>query len=369
MTGVASDAVAGGRILPAVDATPPRAPTTRFEIPPGRDATAPPEARGLARDEVRLLVADGGDVRHLRFRELAEVLAPGDLVVVNTSATLPAALDATREGGRGVAVHVAGPAPDGAHLVELRSSDGGQRVDDGQAGELVRLRSGGALRLVAPADPPRRRLWLARFLIDGPVEEELARRGRPITYGYLHERPTLEAYQPAVARHPGSAEMASAGRPLTERIVTDLVVRGIAVAPVLLHTGVSSLEADEPPPPERYAVPEVTARLVRHTRRHGGRIVAVGTTVTRALETVARADGTVTAGAGWTDLVLGPERPARVVDGLVTGWHGPDASHLLLLEAVAGPDLVALAYAAALAGDYLWHEFGDSCLLLPPRGR
>jgi S-adenosylmethionine:tRNA ribosyltransferase-isomerase len=167
------------------------------------------------------------------------------------------------------------------------------------------------------------------------------------------------------AREPGSAEMPSAGRPFTARLVTDLASRGITVAPVVLHTGVSSLEATDPPLPERFRVPAATARLVAQTRRWGGRVVAVGTTVTRALETVARPDGTVVPGQGWTDLVLHRDRPARVVDGLITGWHAPGASHLLLLEAVAGPELVERAYREALRGSYRWHEFGDSCLLLP----
>ena len=159
--------------------------------------------------------------------------------------------------------------------------------------------------------------------------------------------------------------MPSAGRPFTAEIVTDLVTRGVGVAPVLLHTGVSSQEAGEAPLPERFAVPAATARLVNLTRASGGRVVAVGTTVTRALESAADPDGTVRARSGWTDLVLGPQRPARVVGGLVTGWHAPGASHLQLLQAVAGPGLVRRAYAAALRHRYLWHEFGDSCLLLP----
>ena len=147
--------------------------------------------------------------------------------------------------------------------------------------------------------------------------------------------------------------------------MTDLVARGVVVAPILLHTGVSSQENGEAPLPERFEVPPITARLADLTRRCGGRVVAVGTTVTRALEAATDLDGTVQARVGWTDLVLGPERPARVVGGLVTGWHAPGASHLQLLEAVAGPGLVARAYAAALRHRYLWHEFGDSCLLLP----
>jgi S-adenosylmethionine:tRNA ribosyltransferase-isomerase len=158
--------------------------------------------------------------------------------------------------------------------------------------------------------------------------------------------------------------MPSAGRPFTDRLVTRLVSAGIRIAPVTLHCGVSSLESHEPPPAERYAVPAATAELVNATRATGRRVVAVGTTVTRALESAAEPDGRVTARAGWTDLVLGPDRPARTVHGLVTGLHAPGASHLLLLEAVAGAAVVRRAYDAALERRYLWHEFGDMSLLL-----
>jgi S-adenosylmethionine:tRNA ribosyltransferase-isomerase len=205
----------------------------------------------------------------------------------------------------------------------------------------------------------------------------------------------LADYQTVFAREPGSAEMPSAGRPFTAQLVTDLITRGVAVAPIVLHTGVSSQEPGEPPQPERFRVPEATARLVNSTRQAGGRVIAVGTTVTRALESATDPDGTVhpdgtihpdgtvdpdstvnsgstvhpgstvRARHGWTDLVLGPQRPARVVTGLVTGWHAPGASHLALLAAVAGDALVERAYAEAVRRGYRWHEFGDSCLLLP----
>jgi S-adenosylmethionine:tRNA ribosyltransferase-isomerase len=134
----------------------------------------------------------------------------------------------------------------------------------------------------------------------------------------------------------------------------------VLLAPIVLHTGVSSPEVGEPPRAERYRVPDATARLVQHVKRSGGRVVAVGTTVTRALETTGGH-----AGSGWTDLVLSLDQPAQVVDGLVTGWHEPGASHVQLLEAVAGRELVAQAYEEAANRSYLWHEFGDSCLLLP----
>jgi S-adenosylmethionine:tRNA ribosyltransferase-isomerase len=195
----------------------------------------------------------------------------------------------------------------------------------------------------------------------------LAAHGRPVRYGYLTGDVTLDDLQTAYATHPGSAEMPSAGRGLTERVLARLLAAGVVVAPVVLHTGLSSAEAHEPPQPERFTVPEATARLVRGTRGAGRRVVAVGTTVVRALESAADAEGRVRPTAGWTGLVLGRSRPARVVDGLLTGLHDPQASHLDLLEAVAGPELVAAAYDAVTGRGpaYLWHELGDTMLLLP----
>jgi S-adenosylmethionine:tRNA ribosyltransferase-isomerase len=336
----------------------------RFVLPEALSAGEPPEARGVARDGVRLLVAEPGRLHHTRFRSLPGFLRPGDLVVVNRSATLPAAVDGVRADGSPVVVHFSTRHDDGTWTVELRRPDASGPILDGTPGEAVIGPAGSTVRLLATGTH-HRRLWRAEVAGTADVPALLARHGRPIGYGYLRGRWPIEDYQPVFAREPGSAEMASAGRPFTDRLVTDLVTSGVAVAPVTLHTGVSSLEAGESPQAEPYRVPAATARLVNATRQAGGRIVAVGTTVTRALESAARPDGTVLASAGWTELLLGPDRPARVVTGLITGWHAPDASHLLLLEAVAGPDLVRQAYDAALAAGYRWHEFGDSCLLLP----
>lgn len=344
---------------------------TMFTLPDDRSATEPPEARGLARDEVRLMVASPADISHARFRDLGRFLAPGDLLVVNTSATLAAAIDG-RRGGRRVVVHFSTALERaGVWVVELRAADASGPVRDAAAGETVELRGGARLTLDAPhggaGSANGIRLWRARVGVEAPVEEYLARYGRPITYRYLRGRWPLADYQTIFGREPGSAEMPSAARPFTHRIVTELVSRGVIVAPVLLHCGVSSLESDEPPEAERFWVPATTARLVNLTRVVGGRVVAVGTTVTRALESAAPSGGAVVESRGWTDLVLGPDRPASVVDGLITGWHGPDASHLKLLEAVAGPELVQNAYDAAVESGYLWHEFGDGCLVLPCR--
>ncbi|WP_328304181.1 S-adenosylmethionine:tRNA ribosyltransferase-isomerase [Actinomycetospora sp. NBC_00405] len=339
-------------------------PATSFRLPPGAEAHEPPEHRGLARDGVRLLVARPGVVEHRRFHELADVLDPGDLLVVNTSATLPAALDARHRDGRAMALHVATDLDDGDWVVEPRRPDGPER--DVAVGDRLTL-PGVVLTLVAPYpdEHARRRLWQARPWPAVGRAGYLATYGHPIAYGHLAGRFPLADHQTVYATEPGSAEMPSAGRPLSERLLVRVMARGVTVAPLVLHAGVSSQEKHEPPTAERYRVPPSTARLVNSARAAGARVVAVGTTVVRALETVAAPDGTVSPGHGWTDLVLGSHRPARTVDGLVSGLHEPEASHLALLEAVAGPALVGRAYDAAVAERYLWHEFGDSTLLLP----
>ena len=153
--------------------------------------------------------------------------------------------------------------------------------------------------------------------------------------------------------------MPSAGRPFTKRALTRLRERGIGVQRITLHTGVSSQERGERPYPERFSVSSHTADRVNAARR----VIAVGTTVVRALETVADERGRVHPGEGWTNLVITPERGIRAVDALLTGWHEPEASHLLMLEAFAGRELLEHSYAEAVASGYRWHEFGDLHLL------
>jgi S-adenosylmethionine:tRNA ribosyltransferase-isomerase len=228
--------------------------------------------------------------------------------------------------------------------------------------ERLALPAGATARILAPYAGVR--LWLARLDLPGPLELYLAEHGQPIRYGYVPRRWPLDAYQNVYAVEPGSAEMASAGRPFTAELITRLVAGGVLVAPITLHTGVSSQERHERPYPERYRVPEHTARLVNAVHGWGGRVIATGTTVVRALETVARPDGTVAAGEGWTNLVVTPERGLWTVDGLLTGFHEPEASHLDLLRAAAGDELLARSYEAALEHGYLWHEFGDSHLVV-----
>jgi S-adenosylmethionine:tRNA ribosyltransferase-isomerase len=347
------------------------APALEFELPEALEAVRPPEARGLERDEVRLLVATRGDlgIEHAAFRDLPDFFAAGDLLVINNSATLAAAIGARHEDGAELEVHFATAAPhlsDGWWVVELRSAGGVAPFERTRAGEHLALDGGAELEVVAPyAGGERPRLWVARFEGPEPAIDHLARCGRPIRYDYVPEAWPLDAYQTAFALAPGSAEMPSAGRPFTPRLITRLIAGGVLITQLTLHAGVSSPERDEAPFPERFVVPETTARLVNAVRRWGGRVIAVGTTVVRALETVAAPDGIVRAGDGWSRLVIAPERGLRAVDGLLTGWHEPRASHLQILEAVAGEELLARSYEAALERGYLWHEFGDSHLILP----
>lgn len=347
------------------------APRTQFQRPPGSDATEPPEARGLPRDAVKLLVAQPSGISHVRFADLGNYLRAGDLLVVNNSATLPAAVDA-RRGGRPITVHFSTARTADVWVVELRPAGTATgHLKDIRPGERIELPAGAALVIGASypvAGVDGARLWTARVVVegdDGRVAAYLALYGRPIRYAYVQRHWPLEHYQTVFARHPGSAEMPSAALPFSTTLVTALVAAGVVIAPVTLHAGVSSAEAGEPPAPEWFEVLPSTAHLVNLAHAAGGRVIAVGTTVARALESAAGTDGIVRPARGWTDLVLGPDHRARVVDGLITGWHEAGASHLFLLEAVAGAELVAAAYREAAEHGYLWHEFGDSALLLP----
>lgn len=362
--------LASERAPTAPDAAPPAPPERlAFRLPPELEAHEPPEARGLRRDGVRLMVARRGveAVEHTTFDRLPDVLDPGDLLVVNTSGTLPAALDGrSTPSGEPVVVHLSTRLDDQHWVVEPRRPVAHgitERWTGAPAGPEVTLAGGATLRLVEP-DAATGRLWAATLSTPGPTARWLTAHGRPIRYSYVEEPWPIEAYQTVYATEPGSAEMPSAGRPFSPTLVTRLVARGVAVAPLLLHTGVASLEVDELPYPERAVVPAATARLVRSTREAGGRVVAVGTTVVRALESAVDDDGVVRPFDDWTDLVVTPERGVRAVDGIITGWHEPEASHLLMLEAIAGRPLLERSYAAAVEHGYLWHEFGDSHLIL-----
>jgi S-adenosylmethionine:tRNA ribosyltransferase-isomerase len=359
-------------------------PPLAFELPESLAAHEPPEARGLARDAVRLMVSRVGvdAIAHARFRDFPDFLSRGDVLVVNASATINAALDAwrLRPGGEfadRIALHLSTPLHDGPWAIELRrlTDNGTAPLLDAVPGERIALAAGATARLIAPlafpvgdnVAPSRTRLWAAELTCPAGILEFAARYGRPIRYAYVRGDWPLDYYQTVFAAEPGSAEMPSAGRPFTREIVARLERKGVSVVPLVLHTGVASLELDEPPYPERYRVPSSTAAAVNAGRARGGRVVAVGTTVVRALETVASPGGRVRAGEGWTNLIITPERGIYAVDAMLTGLHEPRSSHLAMLEALVGREHLTRAYETALRCRYLWHEFGDVHLVIGRR--
>jgi S-adenosylmethionine:tRNA ribosyltransferase-isomerase len=343
-----------------------------FTLAPELEATEPPEARGDSRDDVRLMVSSRStpEIIHTQFSEIGAALRAGDALVINTSGVLNAALKATRADGHEIELHLSTRLPGGFWTVEPRLPQpaGSAPLSDDFAGETLALPAGATAPLYAPypagiATPPR--LWLGAIRAPLPLHDYLARHGFPIRYGYVPQFWPNSYYQTVYATEMGSAEMPSAGRAFTRTLMAQLVARGVLFAPLILHTGVSSLEAHEPPYEEYYRVSSATARLINTARAAGGRIIAIGTTAVRTLETVADERGEVHPGEGWTGVVVTPERGIRAVDGLLTGLHEPRSSHLAMLEALVGREHLTRTYAEAIERRYLWHEFGDLHLLLP----
>ncbi|HET9341860.1 MAG TPA: S-adenosylmethionine:tRNA ribosyltransferase-isomerase [Candidatus Eremiobacteraceae bacterium] len=333
-----------------------------FVVPPELEAREPAEIRGCGRDDVRLLVTRGehGVATHAEFDDLPKFFERGDLLVINVSATVPSALNARTRGAtqdEAFTLSISTRLASGRCVVEPRRHES-------RPGEIVELPGGASAILHAPYRTSRR-LWEATLVGTGDIIEYLFAHGRPISYQHMRREWPIEAYQTVYAAEAGSAEMPSAGRPFTHEFLSRLASEGVGVAPVVLHSGVSSPERDEPPYDEQFKVSEETAARVRMTHARGGRVIAVGTTVVRALESASTGPSRVEAASGWTDLIVSPESPLRVVDGIITGLHEPRSTHLAMLEALAGAEHVDAAYRAALEGSYLWHEFGDSHLILP----
>jgi S-adenosylmethionine:tRNA ribosyltransferase-isomerase len=351
--------------------------TLAFSLPPELEASEPPEARGLKRDQVRLMISNYStdQVRHARFDHMHEYLSEGDVLVINTSRTRNSALEAFRADGTALELHLSTHLDEDLWTVEVRSIDGTgktKHLEDAREGEVLTLPIMAKAILEKPYvsdciddSKPSETLWLAKLQFPRQVDDYLARYGFPIRYNYVKERWPLSFYQTVYATESGSAEMPSAGRPFSARLMKQLASRGIQTAPLILHTGVSNLETHEPPYKEFYRVPPETARLVNDARAAGRRIIAVGTTAIRALETVTNGDGKTHAGEGWTCLVITPRRGLRAVNALLTGMHEPEASHLAILEALAGLPHIKVAYKEALRNSYLWHEFGDLHLIMP----
>ena len=352
----------------------PGLPLLNFTLSSTLEAGEPPEARGLARDEVRLMVShiSTDQVEHTRFRQIGDFLEPGDVLVINTSGTLNAALPATRSDGTQLELHLSTHLPTNLWVVEMRAyQDNREKTTKPfytiHPGESFELPAGASVTFHTPYVPGHAvsRLWVATLNLPIPLHDYLDQHGFPIRYSYVKEGWPLSYYQTVYATEMGSAEMPSAGRAFTPELLTRLIARGIQIAPLLLHTGVASTEHKEPVYEEYYRVSEPTARLVNAAHLAHQRVIAVGTTVVRALETVTDTSGVTHPGEGWTDILITPQRGIRSVNGLLTGLHEPLSTHLAMLETLTGRAHLEISYKEALKERYLWHEFGDLHLILP----
>ena len=333
---------------------------------------------------MRLLVSDiaTDSIEHARFDDLPRWLSPGDLLVVNTSGTLNAALPATTEDGR----RIRAPSVDAAarRILDGRSAAAVRpahrcRTANARAGSVFEPAGGGRATLLAPypfvdaLDAPSR-LWIAAVQFPGPALPYLERHGFPIRYGYVTQPWPSAMYQTVFATEPRQRRNAVC------RTAVHAGARDAARLPRRPDCAAAAAhrrrqpEDHEPPYEEFYRVPRDTAERANAARRAGHRVIAVGTTVVRALETVTDETGTTFPGEGWTSLVITPERPVRSVTGLITGLHEPRATHLMMLEqvvaaaaagtSICGPCHLKRAYAEAQQAGYLWHEFGDGHLIL-----
>jgi len=343
-----------------------------FALPEELLAKEPPEGRGISRDGVRLMVIDRSThkVEHTHFDRIGRFLRTGDLLAFNTSRTLPASLD-----GRGspvgphVEIRLAGRLPDDSWLALPLCRENGPSSCSFKSGMKIDFGQGLTGTLYGRSENISK-LWNIRFSKSGTELMDLIYRiGRPIRYWYVPEQWNLDYYQNVYAKEPGSAEMPSAGRAFTWRLIFDLRSRGVEMAYVTLHAGLSSymeddLDREHPVSEEEYSIGEGAARKINLTHRRGGRVIAVGTTVVRALESAADSAGQVQPVGGYTRLRITADYKLRTVDGLLTGLHEPEASHLDLLASFLPDGRIREAYEEAIERGYLWHEFGDLNLIL-----
>lgn len=336
-------------------------------------ASAPPEARGIARDEVKLLVVNRAtqEVTNTTFSHIASYLEPGDVVVVNTSSTIPGRLE-SRYQGQSFYVHLATKLTESEYILERRTEKGGPDRRPFSPGDTIDIYDPMTQSVVTTVQVmhrfhPNSRLWKVRSSVDlFHIANDI---GTPIRYNYVRDAVDTLAYRTIFARQPGSAEMPSASRPFTHRALKELGARGVQICSLVLHTGVSSHEVEtdldhHPVLPEWYDIPLATAALVNKAKQSGRRVIAVGTTVVRALESAALVDGQVQSGSNWTTHLITPSSPPSVVTGLVTGMHESQTSHLALMYAFLPPAQLRNVYEQAIAWKYLWHEFGDVNLIL-----
>jgi S-adenosylmethionine:tRNA ribosyltransferase-isomerase len=342
----------------------------QFDLPKHLSCPEPTEERNMHRDEVRLLVTgSNGNIQHSTFKFLDNFLSKGDVLVVNTSATIPAALPLLLPGGSKGKLHLGTKLKEKEWLVEIREITGNRTIrwKEGEAGMQFELPSSASVTLKQNFynNDQWLDLWIADFDIHESMQKYLSANALPIQYEKLNRQYPLSYYQTFFSFHPGSSEMPSAGRGFTAPLIERLLQKGIVFAPVVLHTGVSSLEENETPYPEYMEIDPLTTSIINTAKKQGRRIIAVGTTAIRAIETALNEEDLVISYHGNTNLFIDENYKMKIADGLLTGFHEPRASHLNMLQSIAGYEHIDMAYREAIKAGYYWHQFGDLHLILP----
>lgn len=318
------------------------------------------------RDESRLMVLhkDGGEPEHRQFKDITEYIRPQDLLVVNDTKVIPARLWG-KKAGTGTTIEVLLLTRRDEHTWETLVRPG-RRVPPGTtivfSEELV-----GTVEAVLDEG-----CRLIKFQYQGVFEEVLDRLGVMPLPPYIKKQPDDPTrYQTVYARDPGSAAAPTAGLHFTPELLQKIKGRGTAIVPVLLHVGLGTfrpVKADEVTShrmhAEYYSVPEETAKMINETKARGGRVIAVGTTTTRCLETAALGNGTVQAGSGWTEIFIYPGYSFRAIDALVTNFHLPRSTLLMMVSALVGRERVLDAYDLAVRMRYRFFSFGDAMLII-----
>jgi S-adenosylmethionine:tRNA ribosyltransferase-isomerase len=342
----------------------------QFDLPQHLACPKPTEERNLERDEVRLLVTtNSGQIEHSTFNHLPSFLQKDDVLVVNTSATVPAALPILLPGEKKGRLHLSTRLNNKKWLVEIREITGNKTIRwyEGEERMIFQLPSGANVTLEQRfyKNSQWLDLWVADFNINQSMQSYLSKNALSIQYDKLDRQYPLSYYQTFFSFHPGSSEMPSAGRGFTSNLIDRLLKSGVTLAPIMLHTGVSSLEENETPYPEYMEIDPVTASIINTAKNQGRRIIAIGTTAIRAIETAVNNEGIVTPFRGNTELFIDENYTMKIADGLLTGFHEPKASHLNMLQSIGGFERINIAYKEAIKAGYYWHQFGDLHLILP----
>ncbi len=342
----------------------------QFELPGHLACPKPTELRNLSRDGVRLLVTTGsGHVEHTAFSDVDKYLQNGDVLVVNTSATRASAIPITLPYNRKGMAHFSTRVNKHEWLVEIREIMGDKTVRWKEGGEELEFHLPDRAKIMLKRKFYEERellhLWIAEFNTGQEHEAYLAEHAQPIKYDKLNEPYPLDFYQTFFSFQPGSSELPSAGRGFTQNLVKRLLKKGVDFAPILLHTGVSSLEESEPPYPEYMEISPASAAIINNASEEGRKVIATGTTAVRAVESAVNEAGEVLPYAGNTNLFIEDSYRMRVINSLLTGFHEPGASHLNMLQSLAGFDHIERAYYSAIENNYFWHQFGDLHLILP----